>query len=504
MRAEETVTQALHRLTSFPPEPEWPDPIDVSADARMVQDFEIMDLDRFPWQYKRYEQDLPRRALPVELPTTTAPALSVLAGTARPAEAEPDLGQLARLLFLSAGVVRRRKWKDGWFLFRASGSAGGRFPLEVYVAVPQGSALPAGVHWYDPERHALLEVGPPPSGEAPAIVVTGVPWRTGWKYRERGYRHLYWDAGGVLAQLLALASSAGLEASLISRFPDATVDSLVGADGVHEFALAVVSLGSAAPALAPSGEAVKGAVDSAPLEFPLVTAAQSAGRLHDWGEPWSAGEPSHAPELGPTVEEVALRRSSQRLMDPTRGLPRSLLTTSMGVAMRGIDLPHWVVVHDVEGVTAGLYRWPDLATPLQAGAMRGELYRAGCDQGLPRDASFVVVSATRTADLDDRAYREAQLAAGLVEGRLHLAAYAQGAGASGMTFLDSEIPALLGEPLDGLLFTCVGVPDNTSKPGGLPGSPTVFRPVKTERTTSEPRSPRYPPADGKTATRRAR
>ena len=28
-----------------------------------------------------------------------------------------------------------------------------------------------------------------------------------------------------------------------------------------------------------------------------------------------------------------------------------------------------------------------------------------------------------------------------------------------MTFLDSEVPALLGEPLDALLFTCVGVPE---------------------------------------------
>jgi hypothetical protein len=473
----ETVTQALHRLTCFPPDPEWPDPIDVNKDARLVQDLEILDLDRFPWQYKRYEQDLPRRALPVELPTTTASALSVLAGTARPLEADPDLAQLARLLFLSAGVVRTRKWRDGWLLFRASGSAGGRFPLELYVAVPQGTALPAGVHWYDPELHALLEVGPPPSGEAVAIVVTGVPWRTGWKYRERGYRHIYWDAGAMFAQLLALASSTGLEAGLISRFPDATVDSLVGADGIHEFAVAVVLLGSAGAALAPSGEAVRGAVDSAPMEFPLVTAAQRAGDLHAWGEPWSPGEPTEAPELGPTVEEVVLRRSSQRRMDPTRGLPRSLLTTSMEVAMRGIDVPHWVVVHDVQGLTPGLYRWPDLATPLRAGAQRDELYRAGCDQGLPRDASFVVVSAIRTADLDDRGYREAQLAAGLVEGRLHLGAYAQGAGASGMTFLDSEIRALLGEPLDGLLFTCVGVPDNTSKPGGLPRSPTVFRPV---------------------------
>jgi hypothetical protein len=474
MQYEETATQALHRLTSYQPDREWTEPI---TDARIVQDLEVNDLDRIPWPYKRYDEDLPRHALPAELPTTTAPALAVLAGTARPAEAKPDLAQLARLLFLSAGVVRTAERNGRRILFRASGSAGARFPLEVYVAVPHGSVLSAGVHWYDPERHALLEVGPPPSGEAPAIVVTGVPWRTGWRYRERGYRHLYWDAGAMLAQLLALTSSAGLEPGLVTRFPDATVDSLVGADGVHEFALAVVSLGAAGPALAPSGEAAKGEVDGAPLEFPLVTAAQRAGRLDAWGEPWPPGEPVEAPQLGPTVEEVVLRRSSQRRMDATRGLPPSLLTTSMAVATRGIDVPHWVVVHDVEGVTPGVYCWPDLAMPVRAGALRDELHRVALDQGLARDAAFVVVSAIRTADLDDRGYREAQLAAGMVEGRLHLAAYAQGAGASGMTFLDSEIPALLGEPLDGLLFTCVGVPDNTSKAGGLPGSPTVIRPV---------------------------
>jgi hypothetical protein len=471
---EETVTQALHRLTSYQPDRDWTEPV---SDGRIVQHLEVNDLDRLPWPYKRYGRDLPRAALPAELPATTAPALSVLAGTARTADAEPDLAQLARLLYLSAGVVRTSERNGRRTLFRASGSAGARFPLEVYVAVPRGNALPAGVHWYDPEQHLLLEVGPPPSGEAPAIVVTGVPWRTGWRYRERGYRHIYWDAGTMLAQLLALASAAGLESRLITRFPDATLDSLVGADGVHEFSLAVVSLGSADPALEPSGEAAVGAIDGAPLEFPLITAAQHGGLLHAWGEPWSSGEPTESPDLGATVEEVVLRRSSQRRMDASRGLPKSVLTVSMAAAMRGIDVPHWVVVHDVEGVIPGVYRWPSLAEPLRAGALRDELHHVSLDQGLARDAAFVVVSATRTAGLDDRAYRDAQLAAGLVEGRLHLAAYAQGASASGMTFLDSAIPGLLGEDLDGLLLTCVGVPDNSSRPGGRPGSPTAFRPV---------------------------
>ena len=115
-------------------------------------------------------------------------------------------------------------------------------------------------------------------------------------------------------------------------------------------------------------------------------------------------------------------------MDPGRGLPESLLRTSLGVAARGVSVPHRVAVHDVAGLAPGMYRWPDLA-------------------------------------------------AGLAEGRLHLAAYALGACASGMTFLDSEIPALLGEPLDALLFTCVGVPEYAAAPAGRPGAPATVHMV---------------------------
>jgi hypothetical protein len=141
--------------------------------------------------------------------------------------------------------------------------------------------------------------------------------------------------------------------------------------------------------------------------------------------------------------------------------------------MRGIDVPHRVVVHDVDGMEPGIYRWPELASPVRAGALREELYRVCLEQALARDAAFVVIGATDVSALDDHAYRETQLVAGLVEGRLHLAAYALGASATGMTFLDSEIAALLDEPLDALLFTCVGVPEYASTPGGPPGAPTA-------------------------------
>lgn len=469
----ETATQTLHRLTCYEPGREWDEPID---DPRVLQDLVVNDIDHLPWFYKRYRQSLPRVPLPRELPTTSVSAISVLAGTAEIQPGRLDLSQLARLLHLSAGVVRTTERPYGTWLFRAAGSAGGRFPLELYVAVPEGATLPPGVHWYDPQGHALVRVAPAPSGAAPVVVVTGVPWRTGWRYRERGFRHVYWDAGTMLAQLLAVADAAGLTSRLHARFPDQNVARLVGADEVHEWPVAVVALGEGTPALEPTGAAAPGEVDAAPVEFPLVTAAQRAGDLHTLGAPWERGGPVPVPVRGSEpIDAVVLARGSQRRMDVTRGLPEDTLRTSMLTATRGIRVPHRVVVHDVEGLAPGVYRWPDLSAPARAGAMRDDLYRVCLEQGLASEAAYVVIGATAVHGLDDRGYREAQLAAGLVEGRLHLAAYALGASATGMTFVDSEIHALLGEPLDALLFTCVGVPEYTASAGGQPGVPTDVR-----------------------------
>jgi len=485
----ETATQTLHRLTSYAPGRAFDrPPVD---DPRVVAGLQTNDMARFPWFFKRYARPLPRVALPRDLPPTAAPAIAVLAGTAAVPRAEPDLAQLSRLLYLSVGVVRTMERPFGDFLFRAAGSAGGRCPLELYVAVPEGSPLPAGVHWYDPLDHALVRVGPAPRGGAPAVIVTGVPWRTGWRYRERGYRHVYWDAGTMLAQLLAAADSAGLSVTLHTRFPDARVAALTGADQIHEVPVAVVALGETGPALEAAGPAVTGEVDAAPVEFPLVTAAQRAGERDALGPPWDRGAPVpvSAADAPAPVEDVIMARGSARRMNGELGLPREVLDTSMSVAMRGISLPHWVVVHDVAGLAPGVYRWPAMSAPVRPGALRIRLGRVCLGQALARDAAFVVIATASLGGLDDREYREAHLAAGLVEGRLHLAAYALGAGASGMTFIDSLIPALLGEPLDAVLFTCVGVPAYTSARGGPPGAPAAVRGV----TPHILRRPQVPP-----------
>jgi hypothetical protein len=477
----ERPTHLLHRLTSYSHEREW---TEVPDDERLVQDLVPNDVSRRPLWYKRYDDDLPRALLPPELPAATAPATAVLAGTADVAPARLDLAGLARLLFLSSGVTRRTRRPDGGLqLFRAAGSAGARFPLELYVAVPRGGDpdlladdVVPGLYWYDPEAHALVTVGPPPSGDAPTVVVTGIPWRTGWRYRERGYRHIYWDAGTMLAQLLALADGAGVPARLFTTFADAEVAALVGADRVHEFPVALVALGPGAPAVHPTGDALGGHHDADGLEFPLVTAAQRAGERTALGPEISRGAPADlmTPGPGPAIDAVVSSKGSIRRLHSDRSLSRDVLHDSMAAALRGVDVPHWLGISGVDGVPTGVSRWPDVDSPVRPVAeqqLRDELFGAALEQGLAHDAAFVAMSGTRLPGLDDHDYRDVQLLAGLVEGRLHLMAYALGAAASGMTFRDSDLESLLGEDVAGLLWTCVGLPEYRTRRSGSPGSP---------------------------------
>src|SRR4051812_13749885 len=290
-----------HELTSYTPEREWDAPVD---DPLVLQDFAPNDLSTFPAAHKAYAEGLPRVELPRQWPSPGVSATEALAGLV-PSSGALDLDALARILFLSAGVVRVTERPDGRrYLMRAAGSAGGRFPLELYVSARGVPGLADGVHWYHPADHALVLVGPPAGGDATTVIATGVPWYTGWRYAERGFRHIYWDGGTMLSQTLLLAESAGLRPRLYTRFPDGEAARLVGADGVHEFPIWLVALGDGAPAIRPGGAATPGTVDRDPLEFPLVTHAQRAGDQDALGEPWPDSAPLGSAPGAKDLDEV--------------------------------------------------------------------------------------------------------------------------------------------------------------------------------------------------------
>jgi SagB-type dehydrogenase family enzyme len=147
-----------------------------------------------------------------------------------------------------AGVVRstdRRDYGRGTIHWRAYSSAGALFPVEAYVA----SA--GGLYSFDPLTPGLVRIGDDVRerlgvAAEEVIALTGLHARTGWKYMERGYRHVWWDAGTMVANLLALAAAEGLAPRLYMAFVDADVNDALGIDGEQEYALALLALGAAA------------------------------------------------------------------------------------------------------------------------------------------------------------------------------------------------------------------------------------------------------------------
>jgi SagB-type dehydrogenase family enzyme len=146
---------------------------------------------------------------------------------------EPAPPELDRLLRLGAGVVRRRRGYD----FRTYSSAGALYPVEVYVATAEGL-----FHFHPREaglrrlRHE--DVRDVLGGGEAVLVLTGILRRTAWKYDARGYRHLFWDAGTMIANLLELAG----EARVTTGFVDDDVNRVLGVDGIDEAALALLQL----------------------------------------------------------------------------------------------------------------------------------------------------------------------------------------------------------------------------------------------------------------------
>jgi SagB-type dehydrogenase family enzyme len=148
-------------------------------------------------------------------------------------ELEPLPPTLERLLRLGAGVSRRRGYD-----FRTYSSAGALYPIELYVATAE-----ALFHFHPRElglaRLRDEDVRSTLGGGDAVLALTGILWRTAWKYGARGYRHLFWDAGTMLANLLELAPG---ETRVLTGFIDDEVNAVLGVDGVNEAALALLQL----------------------------------------------------------------------------------------------------------------------------------------------------------------------------------------------------------------------------------------------------------------------
>ena len=157
-------------------------------------------------------------------------------------------------------------------------------------------------------------------------------------------------------------------------------------------------------------------------------------------------------EVGRGLGETIQRRGSTRQFGQAP-LTAEELATVLWAATRGFeaDVPAglvdlYLIVNSVADVSPGAYYYQPAAHVLEllaAGDFRNRSSYLCLEQPLGGDAAAVIYFMARLDDLlrvfGDRGYRLANLEAGLAGGRAYLAAYAQGFGASGLTFYDADV-----------------------------------------------------------------
>jgi SagB-type dehydrogenase family enzyme len=215
-----------------------------SANVRRRLPDLTVDHDRHPLRFRTYpgaqRLDLPGRDF-----NLTAPLGEALGerSSVRAFELQPlPLDLLGRLLHASYGLRRPGQLIGQGVAERPAPSAGGLYPLEIYVATHLVVDLPDAIYHYDPRSHALelrrpglaqhqlaeMTIGQDMLLQANVVcIITAVFQRTMWKYGPRGYRYVWLDAGHVGQNLYLVTEALGLGSVAIGGFYDAEVNALL-------------------------------------------------------------------------------------------------------------------------------------------------------------------------------------------------------------------------------------------------------------------------------------
>jgi SagB-type dehydrogenase family enzyme len=460
-----------------------------------------LDWENQPLPFKIYSK-LEPLPLPEHLSSSGMPALAAIsaAGAEIATPTTVTSQTLAEIMFLSAGITRRRSYPGGEILFRAAACTGALYHIDLYLVCGDIEGLDAGVYQFSPQDFSLrrLRAGDyrpvlvNASGEeaavvnAPCMIVSASTfWRNAWKYQARAYRHCYWDNGTMLANLLAAAAARQIPTKVVLGFVDAAISELLGLDEQREAPLSIVALGrgSTDAVAAPPVERLK--LETIPLstsevDYPEMREMHEASSLESAAEAvaWRAkGETAKGERLKDeskaekrrfplpslsedhmakdSIEDVISRRGSTREFS-RESISFAELSTVLDRATRGLRVDFlgpeetlndlYLIVHAVEGLPSGAYvfrRQGRALELLKEGDFRRDAGYLGLGQEIPADCSvniYFLADLNRVLErFGNRGYRAAQLEAAIMGGKIYLAAYAQRLGASGLTFFDDDV-----------------------------------------------------------------
>jgi SagB-type dehydrogenase family enzyme len=161
-----------------------------------------------------------------------------------------SLKEISQLLWAGQGITA--EWGG-----RTAPSAGGLYPLELYIVVKKADELTAGVYKYVPQSHTLSVIKQGDINQeltaaaleqewvknAPAVfIISGVFSRTTSKYGERGEQYVYMEAGHAAQNICLQAAALNIGTVTVGAFNDDGVARCVGM-GVGETPLYIIPAG---------------------------------------------------------------------------------------------------------------------------------------------------------------------------------------------------------------------------------------------------------------------
>ena len=357
------------------------------------------------------------------------------------------------------------------------------------------------------------------------IVFTSFAWRNAWKYQARSYRHWFWDSGVIAANLLATTVSMALPTRLITGFVDDKVSRLLCLEDQREAAVAMAAIGVGLSKITlPKGDEeipylpipkVRPLSKKGEIEYPEIWRLNDASKLFSKEEvkEWINNNnnpsviPSHkqSSAVAQTVDkqtllreqynsssvaslgEVILRRGSSRRFARS-SVSFSILSTILHSSTMGVPLDIfkedgdslidiYLIANNIDGISPGAYFFDRKAHYLQELKRNVSRNISGylcLGQSLFSDASAVLFLMTDLQSvlksLGNRGYRVCQFEAGVIAGKIYLAAYAQGIGASGSTFFDDAVTEFFSPHAkckSTMIAIGIGVPAYKATPGKI-------------------------------------
>jgi len=427
----------------------------------------------------------------------------------RPSDVVPDLNQIAAIMQLSHGVTARAVHSGQPFYYRSVASAGALYPFELYLTAHGVDGLDAGLYHYDPLAFSLTALRRQPLPAIPEVdrpvaasfYITGIFFRSAWKYRSRAYRYVLLDAGHLLENLRLALGALNQRFSIHLDFDDEQTANLLGFDPEREVCLACVHLhgdvdkdtmSAASIELESPGTDIRRAsrVSGREVAYPEILDIHRAGNRTGGGSVGSSSpmRVAHGQSLArinlaspdstaaADYTQVLVRRRSRRNFIP-EAVSRENFMTFVQAMAQSMEARSGMPTACRSALTAGILAGENMPVPpgfylldpdkrqleqRREGSLIEAMASACLDQMWLKHAGLHLLFLTDPAFLDElwgaRGYRYAMIEAGRLGQQAYLAATALGWGACGIgAIYDREAADLLGLTENGALVYLVGI-----------------------------------------------